>query len=340
MKNAKDSSILIVTNSFQGGGAEKAMNLLANGLRLKGYSVDSLFINDFPGNGYPIENQIYIKRRYPSRFLDTIKSIYAFIKEVKFVNPSWIIINCSLPEFFSLFLPLKFKLIIVEHHPNPWGNRIALGRIVRFFLFCKKAIWVKVSDHFDVWGAVKLNARVIENLVNVPSAPNAGDRIERLIFIGRLENQKRPKLVLELANSLKLRALIIGHGSLKNDLINYADGVDLEVEFLDFQTNPWSHFSNGDLLVFPSSSEGDGLVAVEAILGKLPIILSDIRDFRKFELSEENYANDFESFKTMISHNMENLQRFIPQDSSISKLSAKRDESRLLNLWVQVIESK
>ncbi len=340
MNNFGKCDVFIVTNSYEGGGAEKAMNLLADALRSEKYSVLSIFVNGLPSKFYVPDKQICLERKYPGNFFDTFRTILKYIKLVKSVNPSIILVNCSLPEFISLFLPLRFKLIIVEHHPKPWGRRIILGSLTRFVLSLKNTIWIKVSDHFEVWGLSKRNVQVIENMVDPPSVHDSGESVLRLVFIGRLENQKGAKLFLELAQSLKFPALIVGEGSLKNELRNYSDLNHMNVEYVNFQSNPWSLLSKGDLLVVPSTSEGDGLVVVEAILAKIPLIVSDICDFRRFELSAMNYAKSLEDFRDRIQSSVNSLQKFVPPDSSVLNLQRKRSTHRLNDLWIKLMVPK
>jgi glycosyltransferase involved in cell wall biosynthesis len=192
----------------------------------------------------------------------------------------------------------------------------------------------------EVWGLSKRNVQVIENMVDPPSFHNSGDSVLRLVFIGRLENEKGPKLFLELAQILKIPALIIGEGTLKNELRNYSNLHHIDVKYMNFQSNPWASFSRGDLLVVPSTWEGDGLIVVEAILAKIPLIVNDIYAFRRFELNAISYANSLESFRDRIQSCVDDLQKFVPPESSFLNLQTKRSPSRLLNLWIQLMDPK
>lgn len=107
-----------------------------------------------------------------------------------------------------------------------------------------------------------------------------------LIFIGRLEENKGPQLLLEALSRIKLnlKVIIIGSGSLESDLKKSAKSIiGAEVTF----TGPVDHqkvkefMRKSKLCVIPSiqvstgESEGLSMVAVEALSVGLPILISN-----------------------------------------------------------------
>ena len=83
----------------------------------------------------------------------------------------------------------------------------------------------------------------------------------------------------------------------------------LAVELLGYQKDPWAHLGENDVLVVPSLFEGDGMVVVEAISRDVPILLSDIPDFRRFGFPDSNYCAEPQDFVQRISEYRSNLNR-------------------------------
>jgi hypothetical protein len=102
---------------------------------------------------------------------------------------------------------------------------------------------------------------------------------------------------------------------------------------------PWKLFEEGDLLIVPSKFEGDGLVVAEAILGRFPLLLSDIEEFRKFQLSNFSYCDSTETFKKTIAEFSESIGGLVPPPNSVDLLKSERGLSAISNSWVRLIRS-
>ena len=120
--------------------------------------------------------------------------------------------------------------------------------------------------------------------------------LNRLAFIGRLSPEKRPEVVIQVAKQSKQKLVIIGEGLLRTELEEKVRSESLNVDFLGRLDEPWTEIMIGDLLIIPSAFEGDGLVVIEALQQGIPILLSDIFDFRRFEFSENNYCKEIGDF--------------------------------------------
>jgi glycosyltransferase involved in cell wall biosynthesis len=103
--------------------------------------------------------------------------------------------------------------------------------------------------------------------------------------LGRIIPFKGHILALESLVKIKekipdVKLIIVGHGDealikklkqfiIKNDLIN-------NVEFLGYKANVFDYLLNSDIMLVPSIAEGFGLVFLEAMNVKLPIIGFDV----------------------------------------------------------------
>lgn len=132
-----------------------------------------------------------------------------------------------------------------------------------------------VRDHMQSKAGIgKGNFVNIHNGVRIPVGINRkqGKGNLRILFVGRLVRQKNPFSVLEICRCLKARGIsfsvtIIGDGCLRNGLKRKcrAEGLDQQISFIGGKAYVPDYFLDSDVLLVTSSTEGFGLVAVEAM---------------------------------------------------------------------------
>jgi len=105
---------------------------------------------------------------------------------------------------------------------------------------------------------------------------------KQLIITGRLETMKGHEYLLTAMPEIlevypECKLLILGDGSLKEKLVKQCETLKIlnNVEFLGFQSNPYSYISNSDIIVLPSLFEPFGLVYIEAHALKIPVVAFD-----------------------------------------------------------------
>ena len=107
--------IAIVTNSLSGGGAERAMNILANELHRLNHEVTVFAINNTEPDAITLTcSVVEVRRPWRGSVLDTIKSWMIFQKKIREIRPNIVILNCDLPELYGAITPMRAKLIAVE----------------------------------------------------------------------------------------------------------------------------------------------------------------------------------------------------------------------------------
>ena len=337
--------VAIMTNSLTGGGAERAMNLAANLLHEAGNEVLLVAINKSSQDLVRvIPRTILLERNTESGIFRFIKVVSLFRKSLANEKPDVLFLNCDLPELLGCFAPLRVRLFVIEHANPAWSNRQALGRIVRGFLRLRGVTFGAVSDHLTIWPKAKKPSFILPNLITLGSSPQtprkAPTEIQRIVFIGRLALiQKRPDWIIEIAKQSSMNALIIGGGNARNVLQNEVDTLNLSVDFSDFQENPWDLIKPNDLLIVPSSFEGDGLVVIEAITRSIPIIVSDIRDFRRFEFPEMNYCKTIHDFVERLRLFRGDSNKLVISPEITKKIVANRSPENVLKSWRQVISN-
>ncbi len=100
-----------------------------------------------------------------------------------------------------------------------------------------------------------------------------------ILFAGRLAEQKRVLDLLKATDILqhlyhKIRVLIAGEGPLKQELMQFANDVELKTNclFLGLRQDMDTLYNAADIVVLPSSYEGLPNVVMEAQLRGLPVI--------------------------------------------------------------------
>jgi len=175
-------------------------------------------------------------------------------------------------------------LIIGSNHPrlaNP------IRRALRSLYIRRAAALVTVSDGLarDVRAEIGDDARlrVIPNgrdpQVYRPRE-DGGREVPRVIFVGHLEDQKRPFLFLDLideivARGVSVSAVMVGGGPLLAEVRARAEGVGVEV--LGPRDDVPALLAESDLLVLTSRPpEGMPGVLIEAGLCGLPVVTTDV----------------------------------------------------------------
>lgn len=98
-------------------------------------------------------------------------------------------------------------------------------------------------------------------------------------FFGRLHEDKNPFFALKVFENIKkqdtkAKFLIIGYGALKEKVLNYIKNSPYkkDIIYIESVTDIWNYYQAIDELIFPSKSEGLGMVAIEAQISGLPVI--------------------------------------------------------------------
>ncbi len=333
---------MFVTNSLTGGGAERSMNLVVNELSKRGRPVSLVPINSSEQDlVIPICEVFQLHRNWRGSFINSFVACVRFFQAVRVWNPDVVILNCDLPEFFGALLFGKREFIIVEHSNLSWSTRTRMGKAVRKMLTLRNAKWVAVSSHIKIWPTEVLAKTIIQN----PFLPSTNDtrrtrnpqQILRLISIGRLSIEKCPQRVLEIAFAAGIPVEIIGDGYLRASLEKLTRELDIDVSFRGHVKDPWSYFKEGDVLISTSKSEGDGLVIIEGLERGIPMILSDVSDFRRFGLAEVNYCHTNEEYVKRIQEYAASPDSLIVSDEIVRSILSSRSLEVIGDAWENLL---
>ena len=341
------SSIAILTNSFSGGGAERSMNILANEFQKNGFETTVIAINSGPEDVIPRECATYcLERNWKAGFLETLKSRKKLKTVLNTLNPDSIIVNCELPELLIALTRTKSEIFVVEHASDPWRGRKFIGLIIRAILIAKRVKWVAVSSDLNFWPGLAKFSAVIKNPI-VKEYLRPGEELSksnyspRLVFIGRLSEEKQPEMFLEISKETKIPGVIFGDGPKWAELENAINSGKLNIEMPGFTQFPWQEIDSKDLVIVTSKNEGDGLVVAEAIVLGIPILLLDTPDLRRFELPENLYRRDISDFCESINDALKNgFDSFKIAPDLQEKSTEKRLVGTIIGQWLKLTNSK
>jgi glycosyltransferase involved in cell wall biosynthesis len=339
---------MIVTNSLTGGGAERSMNIISREMHSRNWPVLLVPINS--GSDDLIETTCEvarIERRWKSGTLKTFLSYLKFKEIVKEWRPDYVVLNTDLPEFYAALTPGRQINIVVEHSPFAWSTRRLLGRAIRTILSLRGSTeWVAVSSHLTLWGIREARPVVIQNPIDIGNLQNLTRRetdgsIRRIVFIGRLENPpKNPDIALDLAFKSNLPILFLGTGGMLEMLLETAKDLKVDAEFKGFVRDPWIHLTGNDLLVVPSAWEGDGLVVLEALQKGFPILVSDIKDFRRFGLPELNYCKNTIDFASKVDQFKQSIESLIVDPEVVNGILSERSPQKIVDDWERLLQGQ
>ena len=338
----KYNRVMFVTNSLSGGGAERATNILVNALTELGLQVSLVAVNSGARDLIEPKCQIFeLKREWKGGIVSVLAAYFKLQKVIWKWKPNYLVLNCDIPEFLGSLSLGKHILIAVEHATFPWINRIQLGRVTRKILSVRGTKWVAVSEHLNIWGVEKKPDIVINNAIVTPKVNRVkpSGRITRLNYVGRLSKEKQPLWVLEIAQRVNLPVRIFGEGLLKKELQDFGIENSIETQYSGFVSNPWEFFDQGDLLIVPSSFEGDGLVLVEAFSNRISLIANDIPDLRRFNLEDKNYAANINEFSKSIASNLNTIENLLPNESTVGGILENREPSGVGQRWYLFLTS-
>jgi glycosyltransferase involved in cell wall biosynthesis len=332
------TSILIIANSTHGGGAENSMMSLHRGFESEGIDSTFIAINDMEDDVLVESSRvIYIGRKWEDGIKETYFAFKRFKVEVKKREAEVLIVNCEVAELFAAFVRLKkCKLVAVEHTSKPWANRRIQGWIVRSILKTRDVNWVTVnSEEKYIWPFGE-SASHIPNPVGPIQTGTPITKGDSVVFVGRLRKEKCPELVVQACLESSTHISLIGEGNLSAEL-QTRYGHSQFVEFLGYLDSPWSRISPHSLVVVSSEYEGDGIVVLEALQNGNPVLLRDIADLRRFDLSDDNYFKDQAHLTEKLREFRANPTLFNVSDSERDRILRTRSIKDIQRQWAVLI---
>ena len=295
---SKKVTHLITT--IERGGAEKQLLTLASEQVQSGLNVFVLYLkgkpdlrNEFEVAGVEVNNLLVGKS-----FLKQIFLLSKYLRK----NPSPVHAHLPKSELLAAIVVTKKYLVFSRHNSEafwPGGPRnisnllskfvckrasqgIAISNAVRSYLIKRGEIPTGYTIDVVYYGFQKDTSTNVAGLGLISNIMNGQSLNYKIGTIGRLVPQKDyPTLLSAFSSVLKsmpnLDLYVVGEGHLQKDLIELGKslGIKDQVHWIGKTEYIKEFLSKIDLFILPSKYEGFGLVLLEAMVAKKPVIAAN-----------------------------------------------------------------
>ncbi|MFZ2540122.1 MAG: glycosyltransferase, partial [Oscillospiraceae bacterium] len=182
------------------------------------------------------------------------------------------------------------KTTVISHMHVNHENMSKLNKKTLLYILStikyKHIFWVSNSayDNYYFHRNIKSKSTVLYNVMNQDSV------IEKMrkdtetynfdvVYVGRLAYQKNPERLIKVLNKLviknpKIKIAIVGVGNLLENTKKSAHdyGIQNNIEFLGYQSNPLKILKDAKVMVMTSRYEGTPMCALEAMALGVPIV--------------------------------------------------------------------
>ena len=285
--------IVLYTHALAGGGAERALALLAGGLAARG--LDVLFATDYSAP----ENEGFlgpgVRRANLGRsHVGSIRNLRALlIAEKPDVSISALGAN-NVKHATAAILAGRSRRAVLSYH----GFSVSEPRLLSQLAFQLAPLLTRTTGRtiavsgalrdnlVGSWWADPARTRHIQNPVawrspaRPPTAQNLRDREPTVLAVGRLAADKDFLTLIRAFARIKrphARLVILGEGEERAALQAEIARLELtaRVELPGYLAQPWAYYERAACFAVSSRSESFGMVIVEALAFGLPVVATD-----------------------------------------------------------------
>ena len=282
--------VVFVLPSFAGGGAERVMLKLANGLDRDRFETRIVVLQD---NG-PLRGEVLSHIRVHNLGGPRVRTaLFALRRLLKELSPSVVVTTMgylNLSVLFACAFGFSGRGSSFAKRTSlrrRCGRHLGLVRMLYKLLYPRAGVVVcpsgvildKLASQF---GIPAERMALMRNPVDVDHIRSNAQAVlpeaDGIVFVaaGRLTEQKGFDRLITMFAAVSDRAQlwILGEGPLKAGLQQQAKDLSLadRVAFLGFETNPWRYYAAADAFVLPSRWEGMPNAALEALACGTPVI--------------------------------------------------------------------
>ncbi|MBO1519726.1 glycosyltransferase [Oceanisphaera pacifica] len=299
MKNKKES-LLIVTPSFKGGGAEKVAVNLANQYANDGIDVTLLAVNKEGPYRKQVASNVKIVDLNCSGIIHSLFAVLFVLRKLKPIKVLSMIRETNISVGFSRFF-IKINRVVFREantlnhiYKSPWYKRLVWYLLLKFsYTQCDALV-----SNSEGTKAHLLKNNIIKSekitVVDNPVLPNNVDELLKepvdeewlnnsefkvVLNVGRLHEQKNQKILIHafsiVAKELdEARLIILGEGVERKALNKLVKNLKLcsKIKILPFRDNPYPYYKGATLFALSSNYEGFGNVIVEALSSGNPVV--------------------------------------------------------------------
>lgn len=217
------------------------------------------------------------------------------IKELKkiinMIEPDIIHAHDYTASIVSAMCHPNARIISHLHNNSPWIKSYGVYSFLYFLstFFYSNIITVSnsIEEEYVFGNLIKRKISCLGNPINTDYIKEkSNEYVVRgyfdLIFLGRLTEQKNPKLLLEIIIELNkllpnISIAVVGQGEMFDSFKGVIEEKKLQnVKMFGFVKNPYPILRASKILCLPSLWEGYGLVAIEALSLGVPVVCSGV----------------------------------------------------------------
>jgi glycosyltransferase involved in cell wall biosynthesis len=221
-----------------------------------------------------------------------------------------------------------------------------LVRLIEKFAvrYCHKTVFM---NRHDMIGLQPKSFKIIHNCVmkNIPSKQEIAREVEgnllSVVIVARHSPQKNLSIIPEVAKlNVSIPFYIYGDGP------DFCKNKDLysDISNLYFQKEEAVEniYTDGNIFLLPTFSEGFPLAVMEAASRKLPILLSDIPELREIFTDKVQYFknDDIEGLSTLIHNLANNRHTFESWSEKSLKITEIYTQDSFTQSWRNIIEER
>lgn len=286
------STVTLCINELDPGGAERALVRIANGLLDRGWRVNVVSLRNAGHLSGQLEAAgISVTALGCGGFVD-VRAIFRLRRVLRRQRPDVLVcflhqanIVGRLSGWLAGVRAVVSGIRVADRRKWViWTDRLTRGLTRKYV-----AVSQHVADvHGWLCGLGEERIMVIRNGVDIPDPPpiriDRDDSERRILFVGRLTEQKRPQ---NLVNAVAAMAVqpgksvvvdFLGDGELRSELqqLIFATGLSGCVRLHGYQSNVAEWMAQADVLALPSAWEGLPNVVLEAMAHGLPVIATNV----------------------------------------------------------------
>ncbi|MDE5779717.1 MAG: glycosyltransferase family 4 protein [Lachnospiraceae bacterium] len=351
----------LIGNMSHTGGTERVLQLIANGLNQRGYQIVVISMWGKKELAFPLNKQIKRYRlavEYPKGIEKNLKNIVSLYQIVKKEQITVLIDVDLILTFYSLPVKLclpELRRISWEHfnyyyqfRKNNRIRRLAMRMAARFsdvVLVLSKEDKSYYSNHLNIHGRLCqiYNPNTYEGVVG-------GKTETKMVFAaGRLTKAKGFDYLLQSWELLEQdfpdwKLVIAGDGEEKEALLRSKREKKLKsVDFIGCVADIESYYKKAAFFVLPSRNEGFGMVLIEAMAYKKPVVSFDCKAGPRDIIKDgENgflvSTGDYQSFAAKMRILMESEELRKRMGEKAQKSTQRFDIERILAKWEDLLE--
>lgn len=300
--------IFHVITAIQPGGAEFIVQLLAQYSRNISDEIYIIVVrqpkqsvsNEFKKQFYSqlrSTNASIIEMRSLQFPITTIIDALGLIKKYNLSKNDILHLHSDIPEFFGMFVKIfcNIRIIRTMHNTSYWSHNPLIGWLVETTLNGSIRVGVShsaIEMHNQFLKSIKVTPKGKQLVIHNGIEPHQSDSKKpdelkldpskiNLLFIGRLQDQKGPDILVnsinKLSNKYKTSILLhmIGEGNLRSKLEAQSVTMKLPIIFYGALHNARKYIRLTECTIIPSRFEGLALIGIEAVMENRPVIATN-----------------------------------------------------------------